>query len=96
MRSVPVTLVSMNASGPRIERSTWLSAAKWATTSMSSLSSRLLDQRPIEDRAFDETEARIAMRRGEIGEVARIGQGVENDDALGSARQQVSDEDSIR
>ena len=35
---VPTTLVSRNTAGPSIERSTWLSAAKWTTTSCPAIS----------------------------------------------------------
>ena len=52
---------------------------------------QFLDQRAIEDRALDEAEARVAMRRREVGEIAGIGQRVEHDDPLGVAGEQMRD-----
>ena len=75
-------LVSTNAAGPRIERSTWLSAAKWTTASRPVLAQQTGDQRPVQNRAVNKRVRRIALQRGEVVDVAGIGQRVEIHDLV--------------
>ena len=64
-----MTLVRRKAVGSRMERSTWLSAAKWTTASTPSMT---LDTAPcVGDVAPDPTVARARLEVGQIGRVAR-------------------------
>jgi hypothetical protein len=74
-----MTLVSMKASGPLIERSTWLSAAKWTIVRDGVLGKELFDQIGIADIALDQLDA---FKARDIGRVARISERIEHGDGV--------------
>ena len=85
--SVPRTLVSRKLDGASMERSTWLSAAKFTIASMRSAASRRRRRPPDRRCRPDEAVARVVLEAGEVLEVAGVGQQVEVDDAVvGSPR----------
>ncbi len=59
---------------------------------MRSASSTILDQRPIENRAFDEAAARIAQRRRRDCPDCPQGQRIEHHDALDTGIEQMGNE----
>ena len=75
---MPTTLVLMNSAGPSIDRSTWLSAAKCITASGSKLDKNVGDGRTIADIGAAEAIARMALDRSQRGEIAGIGQLVDD------------------
>ena len=79
---MPTTLVITKSAAPRIERSTWLSAAKWTTASTSPISR---STRPrSQDVALHERAARLVLAHGgEVLDVARVGELVEHHDLVG-------------
>jgi hypothetical protein len=72
-------LVWMKSSGPWMERSTWLSAAKLTMARGGGASSA--DQR-VADVALDEVVALVPSQAGEVLQVAGVGELVEVDDRL--------------
>ncbi|UUZ47044.1 hypothetical protein LP420_26185 [Massilia sp. B-10] len=65
---VPLILVVMNSPGWSIERSTWLSAAKWISARLVLRQQRRY-QRAVANVAMDEYVARIVRDRGQIGQI---------------------------
>ena len=89
---VPVTFVRTNEAGSSIERSTWVSAAKFTTAAgrCSRKSARTASRSAMS--ASHEGVARVRRHVGEALEVARVGQLVEHDHAGVGAREGVADE----
>ena len=73
---MPSTLVRKKGVASSIERSTWLSAAKWTTASNPSARSSI-DQPAVGDVAADEPVPRLVLQPFEVVGVAGVGQGVE-------------------
>ena len=63
-----------------MERSTWLSAAKWTMAEGRCSREEAGDETRVADVAVDEGVAGIAGERGEVGGVAGVGELVEIDD----------------
>ena len=76
---MPSTLVRMKASGDVMERSTWLSAAKWTMAQGRCFSRSALDELGVADVAMDKLVSRIRLEGRQVGEVAGIGEQVEID-----------------
>ena len=71
---VPKQLVLMKSSGPAIERSTWLSAAKCTTASWPR--HRVLERARVADVALHELVARVVVDVAQRREVAGVGERV--------------------
>jgi len=76
---VPITFVSTNASGPRIERSTCDFRREMDNGVNVLFAQEILDERRVADVAPDEAEFGPTLRRFEIGEVACVSQRIEHD-----------------
>ena len=77
-------LVSMKAPGPSIERSTWLSAARCMTTSISLVGGAMSsDRRSSQMSACDEAVVGRVLDLAQGGEIAGIGELVDIDDMVG-------------
>lgn len=77
-----MTLVRANVRGSWIERSTWLSAARWITPSIAWRANQVAEQFPIADVALDKAVIGPVLDLFQVGEVARIGQLVEVHDQV--------------
>ena len=75
---MPRTSVSMNANGSSSERSTCVSAAK--LTIASALGRQRVDERRVADVAVYESVAALSLELGEVGQVAGVGELVEDGD----------------
>ena len=85
---VPKQFVWMKSSGPTIERSTWLSAAKWTTASWPRIaSSSVLG---IADVALHELVPRVVVDVAQRREVACVREGVEDGDVVVGALEDVT------
>ena len=70
-------LVWMKASLPVIERSTWLSAARWITWSGAKVSNASVDRAPVADVDLGEAVVRRIVDRRQRLQIAGIGERVE-------------------
>ena len=91
-RTCPRRWSSTKARGPSIERSTWVSAAKFTMAVGRCARERRGDGGAVGDVGLDEREARVAGHVAQALEAARVGQLVEDDDARRGARQGEPDE----
>ena len=86
---VPKQFVLMKSSGPAIERSTWLSAAKCTTASCPG--HRLLERARVADVALDEPVARAVVDVAQRREVARVRERVVDGDLVVGVGEDVPD-----